>query len=273
MKKFITILLLSVCTATVCKGACAERIKIFYTEYLNNILNNPSKNEALCRACMTEELIAKMERVGYATGADPVIRAQDANQDALETLTVKELGNDWYLVTYLWEKRDDRTLTQIPVKAHEADGRCRITYITPEWSGSRYGDELLPGPQRCHKRVDQTSEQSFLESFYDAYTAAYCAMPADLEAELAALRERSLSQRALAQFGEAETENEADGWVGYDRLIGHYDFDCVWRPSLRVTPAGDHRYRITYQVGGKTYTILISVQRSGDGYRIDEFQS
>ena len=43
---------------------------------------------------MTEELLAKLQRLGYATGGDPIIRAQDANKDVIETLCVKKRGND-----------------------------------------------------------------------------------------------------------------------------------------------------------------------------------
>lgn len=268
------LLLLMACgIAPVCRGACPERIKTFYTTYLKNVLENDSQNAELCKNWMTKALIAKIERVGAATGADPVIRAQDANEDAIETLTVKPLGDDWYMVTYLWKKGDASTITEIPLKTQQVDGVCKITYITPIWNGSRYGDELLPCKEKDWKKeISQASEQAFLQSFYDAYTAAYCAMPDDLDAALASLREHYLSERALVQYREAEAENEADGLVGYDRLIDHVDFDCQWCPTLRIVPLHGSDYEVCYWVGDKSYRITITVKKEEKGYRIDRLQ-
>lgn len=70
-----------------------------------NILNVDSTNETLCRKYLTEEMAAKLQRMRNATGGDPIIRAQDMNSDAIKTLNVREIADDWYMVSYLWNEK------------------------------------------------------------------------------------------------------------------------------------------------------------------------
>lgn len=271
MKRVIPVLLGLLCFSQVCSAACPKQIEAFYSAYMHNMLQDDSKNEALCETFLTEGLAEKLHRVGNATGSDPILRAQDMNEDAIETLTVQALGGDWYRVSYLWKKGDESTRTEIPLKAQETGGRCRITYITPIWHGARYGDELLAAGDGAATDIDQTSGASFLKSFYDAYTALYCRMPEDLHAKLASLRSRFLSQQALEQFRDAESENEKDGLDGYDLLIGNFDFDCLWRRSLHVEPLAADDYRVSYENGVRVCETTVSVKRRDGGYVIDGF--
>lgn len=268
MKKFLTALIL-LCLSSACMAACPEQIKEFYTAYLSNILRNDSGNAALCKTFFTEELIDKVDRVGNATGADPVIRAQDANEDTIETLSVRDLGDDWYMVSYLWKKGDKGTLTEIPLKAQMIDGNCKITYITPVWNGNRYGDELLTCRDTAKVSIDQTSGLSFLKSFYAAYTAEYCAMPKDLNGKLDSLRVNHLSKDVLEQFKNAEAENSEDGLPGYDLLIDNFDFDCLWCESLTVTHLKDDSYQIVYNASDKVHKMIVTVKRKDNNWRID----
>lgn len=269
MKKLIAVLILLSGFDSVCASDCSEQIKIFYKAYLTNILEDSSRNTDLCKTWFTPALIEKVGRMGNATGADPVIRAQDANEDAIETLRVSKLTDGWYLVGYLWKQGDDATLMEIPVQAQEADGRCRITYITPEWNGTRYGDELVCRGESRSEAVDQSDAISFLKSFYDRYLARYCAMSADLAAELASLRARHLSAAAAEQFRRAEAENEADGLRGYDLLIDNFDFDCLWRGQIDFTHLKGSDYRVTYRGNDRTCTIVVRIKRADGGYMID----
>lgn len=268
MKRFIPLLLLVFSVEPVCAGGCSEQIKAFYASYLNNVLQGNS-NAALCKTHLTQELSEKVRRIGNATGSDPVIRAQDANRDAVETLTVDALGGDWYMVAYLWQKGDERSRVEIPLRAQALDGSCKITYIVPIWNGSRFGDDLLTC--RCGKRseIDQRSGLAFLKSFYDAYLALYCAMPADLNAQLASLRARFLSQNALEQFANAASENLLDGLQGYDLLIDNFDFDCLWCGQVEFTHLKGDDYRITYKAGDKVCKIVVTVGKTDGGYRIE----
>lgn len=249
------------------RGVCLGRIREFYAAYLTDFLQDGSRREALCREFLTPELVAKLERVGNATGADPVIRAQDTTPDALRTLTVSELPDDWYMVSY--RTREGGTPIEIPLKAQLVDGSCKITYITPVWHGTRSGDELLACSVTATP-IDTGSALSFLGSFYDAYLTAYCAMPRDLDERLAALREEWLTPRARELFRGAEAENRLDGTPGYDALVAGFDFDCLWLPELRITPLPDNRYRVTYPVGETIHRIGIMVTRENGKYLIDD---
>lgn len=267
MMKRMFALLLALCFALSCRAACPERIEAFYKAYMRNLLQDVP-NAALCTSYLTEGLIARVGRIANATGADAIVRAQDMNEDAIATLSVEPLGGDWYLVRYYWRKGDTSSAVEIPLKTQEIDGECRISYITPVWHGSRYGDELTACASAAGAKIDRTSAESFLKSFYDLYLAAYCAMPKDLEARLAALRAGSLSQQAAAQFAEAAEENLRDGLCGYDALIDQFDFDCLWRQSLEITHAGGSRYRVAYCAGNEMHEIVLTVEKSADGYLI-----
>lgn len=266
MKRLLFILFLAgLCP--VASAQCCERIRVFYAAYLSNVLHGSDGNDALCVRYFTRELCAKVERMGNATGADPVIRAQDASEDALATLSVEALDDDWYMVKFLWDGSDPTTAHEIPVRARRIEGSCRIDYITPPWHGSRYGDELLA--VGAVAPIDGSEARAFLASFYDNYTALYCGMPEDLSARLAALRGRYLTPQAAALFAQAERENRLDGRNGYDLLIGDFDFDCLWRQTLVAEPLEGDRYRIIYRAQECERRIDVTLRRDGDEYRID----
>ena len=62
---------------------------------MTNLLNVDSHNEALCKKYLTEELAAKLQRMGYATGSNPIIRAQDVNSDSINTVNEREIADEW----------------------------------------------------------------------------------------------------------------------------------------------------------------------------------
>lgn len=269
MKRFIFAFIFILSFNTICIGACLEDIRTFYAAYLTNVLHDSSNNEVLCEKYLTEELLAKVQRLINATGANPIIQAQDVNIDAIKTLDVKRLSDDWYLVSFLQNKGDSSTLTKIPLKAQNIDGNCKITYITPVWNGLKYGDELLSCGTKGANKIDQTSERLFLESFYNAYVRVYCTMSKDLNVQLSSLRLNNLSQNALGQFKHAELDNLKDGLNGYDILIDNFDFDNLWYKSVKITRLSNSHYQMTYLVGGKIYKITVSTKKRDNKYLID----
>ncbi|MEG1586517.1 MAG: hypothetical protein RR346_06555 [Bacteroidales bacterium] len=143
MKRFLLLPLLVLCFNTICLCGCSDPVKTFYITYMENMLQHNSKNELLLKKYLSEGLLEKVTRVINATGSDPIIRAQDINSDAIETLSIKCLSKNWYMVSYYWNKKDDDTLIEVPINVQNIDGHCKITYITPIWNGSRYGDDLI----------------------------------------------------------------------------------------------------------------------------------
>ena len=97
MKK-IFILLLLIISLKPCFVGNPEKIRTFYVSYMNNLLNRISENKELCQRYLTKGLIEKNGRVVSATNSNPIIQLQDINNDAIETLNVEELNNDWYIV-------------------------------------------------------------------------------------------------------------------------------------------------------------------------------
>lgn len=269
MKRLMYTFILILSFNTICVKACQKEIKTFYITYLTNVLHDSSKNKVLCKKYLTEELLAKVQRVTNATDADPIIQAQDANIDAIETINIEKLKNDWYIVSYLWNKKDSSTLTRIHLKAQNIDGNCKITYISPNWNVSEYGDELLSCKIKETNIINQTSEQSFLESFYKAYMKIYCAMPKDINAQLSSLRITNLSKNALKQFKKSEIENLRDSLDGYDLLIDNFDFDCMWYKSVGFKRLDNKNYQISYSTGNNIYKITASIIKQNGRYLID----
>lgn len=236
-----------------------------------NLLNDNSKNRALCERCLTDGLLTKVQRMVNISGVDPIIRSQDINSDAIRTLNVKNIIDNWYMVSYLWNEKDSTTIIKIPLKVEKVDEKCKIAYITPVQNGDQYGDELLSNCENMKAcKIDETSGKSFIESFYKVYIASYCTMYKDVNAKLSTLRLSNLSHTALEQFGKAELENQKDGFNGYDLLINNFDFDCMWCKSFKINQLGDNVFQITYQPGSKTYKIIITIKKQNNRYLIDK---
>ena len=251
--------------AALYSAGCAEQIKTFYKAYMEDVLHNGSINDTLCKTYLTEELQEKVTRLIYATGGEPIIRAQDMNLDAIETLNVKALGDDWYLVSYRWGKEENSDLTEIPIKAKNRDGVCKIIYNTPPWNGTEYGDQQLKEKQTV--QINQASALAFLESFYKAYTYEYCSMPKNLSGKLASLREQYLSKDAIAQYKNAEEESKMDGYSGYDLVIDNFDFDTLWAQNLNFNAMGNNDFLVSYQ-NGITHNLVVSLIKETGNYKI-----
>ena len=143
MRKILLSFILILCFNSSCYCTCTEQIRTFYLQYMENMLHDQSKNKTLCKEYLSEELLEKIPRMIRSTNIDPVVRAQDMNLDAIETLNINFLTDNWYMVSYYWNKKENSTLTEIPVKAENINGNCKITYITPIWNETQYGDNIL----------------------------------------------------------------------------------------------------------------------------------
>ncbi len=244
-------------------------IEDFYRVYGANILSEANMNDSLImKKYVTDRLREKMDRVRTAIGADPIIRAQDFNGYALNSIKITPLGNDWYMVHYKWNVNDDNP-RNIPLKVKDIDGHPFIDYITPEWNDSIYGDSLL-GNNIEALPIDNSSPLSFVKTFYAAYTSEYCRMPENLISRLAALRAKCFTPNALKQFEKAEKEYESDGLFNYDLLIDDFDFDCLWIASISYTSLDDNTCRIRLKKRRNSpATLTIGLIKQAEGYKID----
>ncbi|MFR1234827.1 MAG: hypothetical protein ACLSC9_00600 [Barnesiella sp.] len=268
MKKLI-VLIIALSCCIVSWAGCPEQIKAFYSEYMHNLMHgNDSQNKGLCEKYITRALIQKIQRISYATGADAIIRAQDVNEAAIQSLYVEDLGDNWYLVHYLWDIDDKGSDTEIPLKVQKAGDTCQIVYITPVWSGSLYGDKLLSNKEIVPREISQKSGQAFLESFYKTYLNPYIRISENLQPDLEILRTKYLTRNAAQEFNLAEQNQLADGVKGYDLLIDNFDFDYLWHKSLHISSLGDN-YIVEYKSGDKVHKIVISLKKCNGNYFID----
>ena len=113
-------------TDTIVEKDAINLIKEFYKVCL---AEHPSRSLESVNIKLTKGLIEKLDRVRTATGCDPIIRAQDVSDDVLETLTVKHLNGNWYMVSYTWGKGSEFESTQnIPLRVAKIDGQYMIDY-------------------------------------------------------------------------------------------------------------------------------------------------
>lgn len=262
MKRFLFILVSLIFFNATQAQSCAEQIKQLYVNYMNGRSINQN---------LSEEMINKIERMTNATNVNPILRAQDTNNDAISTLSVKELSDDWYMVQYQWKKGDVSSTKEIPVKAQMVDGECKITYITPIWNGNKYGDELLVGCKDMSDKIDQSSKLSFLKSFYAVYVSEYCNMPKDLNDKLSTLRQQHLTANAIKQYKAAADKELEDYRKGYDLLINGFDFDCAWCNNLEFKQLIDNTYQISYKKNGtNVYQVIVKLKKEGNKYLIND---
>ncbi len=139
--RIIAIMLFALFT-TNASGQHEKEIKQFYVAYMQSLDHgNDKRADSLRNAYMTPELITKTKEYTIKTDANPIIRAQDVCRFGVRSLNVTALGDGWYMVKYKWDSNSD--YIKIPLKALDSDGHVKITYITPEWLGTQYGDHLL----------------------------------------------------------------------------------------------------------------------------------
>lgn len=244
-----------------------ELIKAFYREYIAS-----DDGDSICRKYMSKAVVEKIMRSRTATDVDVVIRIQDDNEDMVESLSVENLSNDWYMVSYFWNMDDSSTLKQIPLKAITVDGALQINYITPDWYGNNHSDEQLVC-DRCvgHSAISGESGLLFLKSFYDQYLYGYCHM--NLDSQIMTLRHRYLSSSAKADFAREDSLYILDGCPGYDLLIDNFDFDPLCHKSIKFIHLEDSLYRVDYSAGSYKKSVGITLKRDSNGYLIDSIST
>lgn len=265
--KSITIVLAD----TISKQEAVAMVKDFYHAYMTNVATADLSNlhiteKRLEEKYFTKRLIEKNRRMVSSTGADPVIRAQDFMESIIPSLDVEYLGDGWCMVSYIAGEK-----IKIPLKVIRSNGQIMIDYITPVWNDDAYGDSILCDHLKTLE-IDFSNPLSFLKSFYDIYTLKYGSMPVDLTDQLAKLRAEYLTANALDQFEHAFTEQELDGWIGYDLLIDNFDFDCMQRSSVKITQLTDNTYQMSYTIDDSVYPINLKVVKKDNRYWIDSIE-
>lgn len=275
MKRGLIFLLLFTTACTDKHDITAEQLAAFYREYMAASCYATNTYELeLLKANTTKEVYEKIGRVGISTDAVPLWRAQDTGDEMLSTANAKYLKGDWYMLYYSQTYYDgERTTTQIPVKAVTIDGNLQITYFPHSANGARYGDDLLGYPTRTlESDISQASAREFLESFYDVYLYSYCIMSLDLYSNLSSLRDKYLTENALAQFKKEEDNWLFDYMEGYDAFVDSFDFDAMWYDHLKFLDLGNGKYQVSFFTGSWTVRVVVGVVKSDKGYLIDSIE-
>ncbi len=218
----------------------------FYKAYLKGDLTS-AEQDSLMDKFFTKPMQEKVGRISEIVNADALIRAQDYTAQGLETLDVKPLGDNWFMVHFFWDKNDPSTENNIPVKAEMIDGQCKIIYVTPEYNGQQYGDSLIAESTkgwRSTMDVSHASAEAFVKSFYKLYASTYCHVDESMHKRLKIWRAEYLSDRALTAYSRERAKRLMDIDNSYDWVINNSDFDAMWFETLRVTKVSNYRYNV-----------------------------
>lgn len=246
----------------------------FYRKYISIFLTTcrPEPLDSLLETVLTPACSEKLDGMGYAVGADPVIRAQDSNEEALRSLSVRNVQGLWYEVSYAWTKNEP--CTRIPVRLTEDGSAWKILYITPDYWDNRATDSLFY-VERPVCPVDSVSPIAFVRSFYAAYTAEHATLQPGAAGRLAALRNRWLTPEARARFLREEEAWKLDGTPDYDLLISGFFFDRLQQAAMRITQVGDRTFHIFLPFGfqkSEAPDLILTLKPVGASYLIDSLE-
>lgn len=240
-----------------------------YKEYWLN--ENIHRTEAVNKKYLTTAMLANVYRASNVVDANLMTRSQDVTSYAAQSMTCRHLDGNWYAVS--WRFSPDGSLTDIPVRVVGTEGNYRISYVTPFWGGTKYGDSLF---EISRQPVDQESmAEHFVRSFYERYLSAYILMPDTLEQELSHLRSAYCAEPVLQAFDKKrENMQRMDGVPFYDLLVGESDFDAFWKDSFEIRPVDDRTFEVSYDIfkDGQAPKVCFHVQvgKSDGKYLIEK---
>lgn len=238
----------------------------FYKAYMQNMLTgHDSANVELCEQYMQLSLMQKMQRVSEVIDCDAIIHSQDVNECAIKTLSVEDIGNDWYLVVYFWKESDVKTKISIPVKLTRVDNREFIDYITPPWYDYSV-DSPLCG---INNSVDDNDGYLFVVTFYKQYLDTYCNLSENIDIKLRHQRTQYFTNQANEQYEQMKHKSFGDGLLYYDPLIDNSDFDFIWLYTLNIQQIDKYEYDVSYIGYGVPHRIRISLKKVKNSFMID----
>lgn len=238
----------------------------FYKAYMQNMLTgHDSANVELCEQYMRLSLIKKMQRVSEVIDCDAIIHSQDVNECAIKTLSVEDIGNDWYLVVYFWKESDVKTKISIPVKLTTVDNREFIDYITPPWYDYSV-DSPICG---INNSVDDNEGYLFVVTFYKQYLDTYCNLSENIDIKLRHQRTQYFTNQANEQYEQMKHNSFGDGLLYYDPLIDNSDFDFIWLYTLNIQQIDKYEYDVSYIGYGVSHRIRISLKKVKNSFMID----
>ncbi len=243
-----------------------EQIKQIYVRYMKAMEDGDDEmREALVQQFLTKEMQAKMGRLVNATGVNPLLRTQDVSTFGRQSLRCRHLEDDWYMVSYLWDEMDSVGI-HIPLKiVKDANGQPRIGYVTPEYVGEGYGNQIFDISAVDVK--DDKDAYTFVETFFKAYVYPYVKMVPSLEQDLVRLRQTFFAADMQMKYATMQQLFLEDA-SPIDPLIGCADFDAFWYSSLKVESIGSNLFTVRYNTGDGIISVKLVVTRMNGKYRI-----
>lgn len=243
-----------------------EYIKKFYVHYMEAIKEADAEMmDTLEQKFLTQEMQAKMGRLVDATGANPLLRAQDVSDFGIQSLQCSHLEDDWYMVSYHWSEMDCVGI-HIPLRiVKDAEGQPRIGYVTPVFAREDYGNHIFDISEVVIE--DDKDACTFIETFFKAYVYPYVRMLPSLDQDLTRLRQTYFTPNMQNKYV-TMLQMFLEDANPIDPMIGCADFDAFWYSSIMVAPIEGNLFKIWYNTGNGIICVKLTVTRQNGKYRI-----
>lgn len=228
----------------------ADFVKKFYVEYLD-ILNRETC-ETLRDKMISKSYSPLLNKKELNAGFDFIIRAQDANAESAETVTVTSLGNRWYIASYMIIYNKKRV--EIPVHLTTVNGQpCIDNIIT--------AGETVPQTKQVNKRgvVNTDKDIAALVKFYKKYLkqmsndeSSKCRLKYMTSNYCSFINKTSISEnkRNVLVCGVSQTSKSASS-------------------TVKVSSLKDWHYLVTFISNGKKYQRKVHITKSKGKLAID----
>lgn len=234
----------------------------FYRAELTDTIHSQATEDSIL-ACLTPPMYDKLRRINNTCDCSSVIRAQAISGYELKTLHCHYLKDNWFMVSF--QRSEQEKPEQIPVRVGSApNGQLKISYIVPEWGGDKYGDKMFDIADV--KVKDDKTALAMVTTFFRKYARTYALMPETLHDDLVALRKAYCTNAMLDKFNDERSDNDYEGWTGYDAIVLGYDFDALWYPQLKFLPVNPSEVIVMFN----NRTLRVKTDKENGHYKIND---
>lgn len=244
----------------------------FYRAYATEFLHGTDQRaDSLLRRHCTEAFYEKLQRMIEDTDGNPLLRAQDYTDHALQTLQTRPLGDEWYEASWQWQPGSARG-ERIPLRLEHKGGEWHVAYVTPYAYGAACSDTLFFQPGESPYSVQPgAAPTDFLRSFVQSYAAIYATLQPHTAKRTATLRKAWLTDEAQADFRQAAQAQADEGWPDYDLLIAGFDCDRPDIGQIRIDSVSNLLF--TVQFPRRSEHLHVQLTPVSGSYRISSLKA
>ena len=264
-------LLLAACGGKPSPREGADFLLSFYRAYATEFLSTADgQDDSLLHHHATAAFYEKAWRMRMNADSNPLLRAQDFTEHALQTLRTSPLQDEWYEVSWQWHPGGGEE--RIPVRLEQEGDTWRVSYVTPYYYGAASSDTLFFRPGESPYSVcPGAMPADFLRSFVQTYAALFATLQPGAEKRAATLRKAWLSDSARADFDREVAAQRYDGYRGYDPLLAGFDCDRPDISQIRIDSLDERLFEVHFP--HRTEHLCVALAPAGGSLRIDRLRT